>query len=295
MSKDSVTSDDAAAQQAWRLMTTWQDRERALTGKRPQHYGYDRLVVAITAEFAALRADLARVTTERDAARDCGQDGGCALSPGCQRHWLERNAELVRERDEALADAGRAASDLTAAWTATGVAGTVRGLTTLADVIACTRAERDEWRDHAEARKAALNDLEQYAVTIRLLMEQRDTSRADLVAQAALVERMRGAITKYRDADEARWGHYTNATANEMAETRFAHASDELSFALSLTPADALREHDFDVKADAMDSHARFLRECHPWTPENMVRATENARDSFRAEADRIREGKVKP
>ena len=39
---------------------------------------------------------------ERDEARDCGQDGGCALSPGCQRHWMERNTELWRERDEAL-------------------------------------------------------------------------------------------------------------------------------------------------------------------------------------------------
>ena len=32
---------------------------------------------------------------------DCGQDGVCKLSPGCDRHWEERNRELVRERDEA--------------------------------------------------------------------------------------------------------------------------------------------------------------------------------------------------
>ena len=30
---------------------------------------------------------------------DCGQDGVQA-SPGCNRHWEERNRELVRERDE---------------------------------------------------------------------------------------------------------------------------------------------------------------------------------------------------
>jgi hypothetical protein len=40
---------------------------------------------------------------ERDEARDCGQEGVCANPPGCQRHWLERNRELVRERDEARA------------------------------------------------------------------------------------------------------------------------------------------------------------------------------------------------
>jgi hypothetical protein len=28
---------------------------------------------------------------------DCGQDGPCAKAPGCNRHWEERNGELVRE------------------------------------------------------------------------------------------------------------------------------------------------------------------------------------------------------
>lgn len=37
--------------------------------------------------------------------QDCGQDGPCATAPGCARHWAERNAELVRERDEARARA----------------------------------------------------------------------------------------------------------------------------------------------------------------------------------------------
>jgi hypothetical protein len=43
------------------------------------------------------------VIEERNAARDCGQEGVCANPPGCQRHWEERNRELVRERDEARA------------------------------------------------------------------------------------------------------------------------------------------------------------------------------------------------
>lgn len=45
---------------------------------------------------------------ERDQARDCGQDGVCAIAPGCQRHWAERNRELVAERDATLARAARA-------------------------------------------------------------------------------------------------------------------------------------------------------------------------------------------
>ena len=34
-------------------------------------------------------------------ARDCGQAVVCATPPGCQRHWAERNTELVRERERA--------------------------------------------------------------------------------------------------------------------------------------------------------------------------------------------------
>ena len=34
---------------------------------------------------------------ERDDARDCGQDDVCKAPPGCQRHWEERNRELVAQ------------------------------------------------------------------------------------------------------------------------------------------------------------------------------------------------------
>lgn len=34
---------------------------------------------------------------ERDEARDCQQDDVCKLTPGCQRHWEERNRELVAQ------------------------------------------------------------------------------------------------------------------------------------------------------------------------------------------------------
>ena len=40
---------------------------------------------------------------QRSEIEDCGQDGVCKLSPGCNRHWEERNRELIRERDEARA------------------------------------------------------------------------------------------------------------------------------------------------------------------------------------------------
>lgn len=49
--------------------------------------------------------DYETTAAERDAAIDCGQVDVCAKPPGCQRHWAERNAELVRERDVAIARA----------------------------------------------------------------------------------------------------------------------------------------------------------------------------------------------
>lgn len=37
---------------------------------------------------------------QRSEIEDCGQDGGvCKLSPGCNRHWEERNRELLRENE----------------------------------------------------------------------------------------------------------------------------------------------------------------------------------------------------
>jgi hypothetical protein len=39
--------------------------------------------------------------------RDCGQDGVCGFSPGCNRHWEERNRELGKSllaQNEATGD-----------------------------------------------------------------------------------------------------------------------------------------------------------------------------------------------
>jgi hypothetical protein len=54
----------------------------------------------------------------------------------------------------------------------------------LARVEAVER-ERDEWREKAEDRQRELNDLEQHALTIRMLFEQRDNLRSERDAIAA--------------------------------------------------------------------------------------------------------------
>lgn len=43
-------------------------------------------------KLRAERDDLAAKLAELE---DCGQDGVCALSPGCVRHWRERNSEIA--------------------------------------------------------------------------------------------------------------------------------------------------------------------------------------------------------
>ena len=79
---------------------------------------------------------------------DCEQDGVCAVSPGCNRHWQERNRELVAERDAAIARAESAEKQLAECDS---------------KLIAAERA-RDDWKarhdqvfaEAAEKRVAAL-------------------------------------------------------------------------------------------------------------------------------------------
>ncbi len=53
-----------------------------------------RLIRKLEAENAALKKRVA----EMEMQLDCGQDGVCAArAPGCNRHWEERNRELVTE------------------------------------------------------------------------------------------------------------------------------------------------------------------------------------------------------
>jgi hypothetical protein len=68
-----------------------------------------RAVLREDAELNAARAEkaeaaLAEARTVRGLQFDCGQDGICALAPGCQRHWSERNGELVERADTAAAN-----------------------------------------------------------------------------------------------------------------------------------------------------------------------------------------------
>ena len=45
-------------------------------------------------ELAAAEQRNRELTRKLDQLWNCGQDGVCATSPGCVRHWAERNEEL---------------------------------------------------------------------------------------------------------------------------------------------------------------------------------------------------------
>lgn len=47
------------------------------------------------------------MSSVRPEIEDCGQDGVCKLAPGCNRHWEERNRELVRALVEAVTERDR--------------------------------------------------------------------------------------------------------------------------------------------------------------------------------------------
>lgn len=90
---------------------------------------------------------------QRDEARDCGQEGVCAIAPGCQRHWAERNRELTALRPEDIIALGKYENQ---------VADVKRGIIA---AIAAQRekdakiadAEREKWAEfalQAEIRKA---------------------------------------------------------------------------------------------------------------------------------------------
>ena len=46
-------------------------------------------------ELAAAEERNRELVRKLDQLSDCGQDGVCAISPGCVRHWAQRNHELV--------------------------------------------------------------------------------------------------------------------------------------------------------------------------------------------------------
>jgi hypothetical protein len=83
-----------------RAETAERERDAALQGERDA-------VAALDANWVQHQR-IVKAETDLAEARDCGQPVVCKITPGCQRHWEERNRELVAELAEARAVIERA-------------------------------------------------------------------------------------------------------------------------------------------------------------------------------------------
>jgi len=72
----------------------WTKRERegwSVCSRCGMVRNYDRETTTCSGALPKIR--------QRSEIEDCGQDDVCKLSPGCNRHWEERNRELLRENE----------------------------------------------------------------------------------------------------------------------------------------------------------------------------------------------------
>jgi hypothetical protein len=115
---------------------------------------------------------------------------------------VRAQADAIADRDARIADLERrlreAEGQIDSAWNASGVAGTVRGLTTLADVISVQRANGDEARRSAAAHAAAADD---YRDAFAQAALERDAAIARAERAEATIARVRGLV----DGDDDAW------------------------------------------------------------------------------------------
>lgn len=114
---------------------------------------WDAMTAEMRAKAVQVEAELhmriAALTSELAEARDCGQDAVCAKAPGCQRHWQERNGELVSE----LAEARRMLAEVRKEWGED------------ADKLERVEHERDDLRRERDALLDMARDISVYAAT----------------------------------------------------------------------------------------------------------------------------------
>lgn len=109
---------------------------------------------------------------------DCGQSSVCELSPGCVRHFIERNAELVKERDEYKTRLAHAEVDAEQAVHNAEYEAAQRVAAAL-DERNTARSERDEARaelEHAYRENGALYEAK---IAQTEAEKERDEARAD--------------------------------------------------------------------------------------------------------------------
>jgi hypothetical protein len=187
----------------------------------------------LDAEIAAMTRTLA----ERDAL--CEQ----------QTRTIHGIPALMRERDAEKARADAAEQELSDAWAATGVASTVRGLTTLADVASTWREERDA----AEQMVCELRGVLRYYATRDFDSRGYSDSQLQAPADAALAR---------TEPVAGRWvSHDVHERVKETWRKRHAELAAERDAAHAAKEAAESREHALGVQVVALRERVALLSE----------------------------------
>ena len=188
----------------------------------------------LDAEIAAMTRTLA----ERDAL--CEQ----------QTRTIHGIPALMRERDAEKARADAAEQELSDAWAATGVASTVRGLTTLADVASTWREERDA----AEQMVCELRGVLRYYATRDFDSRGYSDSQLQAPADAALAR---------TEPVAGRWvpvaEHADAVRAVISRQERIEALEAERDAAIAAKDAAESREHALGVQVVAAQAEAKRL------------------------------------
>lgn len=188
----------------------------------------------LDAEIAAMTRTLA----ERDAL--CEQ----------QTRTIHGIPALMRERDAEKARADAAEQELSDAWAATGVASTVRGLTTLADVASTWREERDD----AEQMVCEMRGVLRYYATRDFDSRGYSDSQLQAPADAALAR---------TEPVAGRWvpvaEHADAVRAVISRQERIEALEAERDAAIAAKDAAESREHALGVQVVAAQAEAKRL------------------------------------
>lgn len=194
------------------------------------------MLAAKDAEIAAMAKTLA----ERDALCEA------------QTRTIHGIPALMRERDAEKARADAAEQELSDAWAATGVASTVRGLTTLADVASTWREERDA----AEQMVCELRGVLRYYATRDFDSRGYSDSQLQAPADAALAR---------TEPVAGRWvpvaEHADAVRAVISRQERIEALEAERDAAIAAKDAAESREHALGVQVVALQKRLALLSE----------------------------------
>lgn len=160
---------------------------------------------------------------QRSEVEDCGQDGVCKLSPGCNRHWEERNRELVRENEVLRSNSDHISSEN--ASLSRQVESMAMRIESLAEELA--KPEDVRLREVLDALDSRFPIFDSIASRVSAALDEAE----EFIGRAGEAERMVEAARR---------------SLSSVAEAMTEHAYQELASALESPPRIAGKTADFD-------------------------------------------------